>query len=249
MEASTAHAPVERDPADYPFGTVGIACGEVIRSVMFAHSLATMTVPVGTRISIMSSANIVENFNIICRHLHGEWLWIQADDHIFEQDACLRLLDRNVDVVVPLMTRRAPPYVPLLFHEDDEEGKYMPYAWNELPIEGGLIEVFAAGTGGMLVRRHVLEAIAESQGNEDYFEYEGGTILNEDLVFCRKIRDLGFTIHADLDVSIGHRGAFTVFGAKKDGAWGAGFDMGADKEGKRSTFFVTDTRRDADTSE
>ena len=44
----------------------------------------------------------------------------------------------------------------------------------------------------MLVKRHVLEAIGEP-----YFETFGKQ--NEDLEFCRKIRNAGFKIHVDCD--------------------------------------------------
>lgn len=225
----------------HPPGTVGIAAGEFTRFGGFVHSLSTLAVPPGTRIMMMQSVSIVENMNTIVRETLGhpemQWLHIQADDHIFSSTSLVSLLDRDLDVVVPLICRRAAPFVPVAYTDLNDDG-YMPIGWDELP-DTGTVEVFAAGTGGMLIRRHVLEAIGEP-----HFEYEAGVRLNEDLVLCRKIRDAGFTIHLDVDVQYGHRGSFTAWPQLSDDGWGVGLDLGASASGRRTQVVIKPTEHE-----
>lgn len=218
-------------PHDYPAGTVAIPAGEFTRFGGFLHSMATLAVPPGTHIKLMQSLDIVHNLNTIIREIEGDWLWFQADDHIFPSDTLTRLLHRDVDVVVPIVVRRSPPFVPVIFKDVTDDG-YAPFEWRDLPATG-LVECYAAGTGGMLVRRHVLDAIGDP-----WFSYENGETLNEDLVFSRRIRDAGFAIHADVEVTMGHRGMMTVWPVLEDGEWAAALDLGASAGGRRTTALI-----------
>lgn len=180
--------------------------------------------------------SIVENLNNCIRRMSPEsqWVWFQADDHIFEADALMRLLDREVECVVPLVLRRSPPFVPVVYRDFIPGEGYMPYGYDELPPEG-LIEVHAAGSAGMLIRRPLLEKIGDP-----WFEYEAGAKLNEDLIFCRKIREHA-PIHCDVEVTFGHRGTFTVYPVY-DGRWGVGLNMGTASGGKANTIVVHATK-------
>jgi hypothetical protein len=218
-----------------PPGTIGVSAGEFLRYGAFFMSLMKCQKPEGSNVSFSQSISIPENWNDIIRKLHGDWLWIQADDHVFEPDALMRLLAHEVDVVVPLILRRGPPFVPLVFSAETERG-YIPYAYDEIPQEG-LFEVVMAATGGMLVRRHVLEAIIEQQGHDAVFEYEAGERLTEDFHFARKILACGFKIHCDPTVVFGHIGLFTIWPHRNGAGWQIGFDMGRSKDGRRSTFY------------
>mgnify|MGYP006866180342 CR=1 FL=1 len=44
-----------------------------------------------------------------------EWAWIMGDDHEFANVALIELLNTQVDIVVPLVVRRQPPFIPVLF--------------------------------------------------------------------------------------------------------------------------------------
>ena len=126
-------------------------------------------------------------------------------------------------MVVPLCLQRAPPYLTLAFSGEDEqaneEGTHVHDT--DLP-SSGLHEVYAAGNAGMLVRKHVLDAIGEP-----WFETFGKQ--NEDLEFCRKIREAGFKIHVDLDNLLGHIAQMIVWPDwKNDYEWGIRMDLGGD---------------------
>ena len=209
----------------HPPGVVVIAGGEFLRWGAFTFSLlrTQAQAPVGTTFHLEQSVSICENLNTCIRAMRSdhEWIWIQADDHLFpDGNELLRLLDRQVPIVAPLMMRRSPPFVPVAFRSYEAGEGYMPFAWDELP-ESGMIEVVAAGSGGMLVRREVLDAIGDP-----WFIYSEGEGLHEDLTFCRRASEHGFPIYLDVEVRIGHRGTFTAWPTFSDGRWGVGLNMG-----------------------
>ena len=135
-----------------------------------------------------------------------EWLWILGDDHLFNPDLLLKLLDRKVDVVVPLCCRRMAPYFPILHNGPDygPEGKWasVKEPWAVLKGKTGLLDwEGTAGNAGMLIRRHVLEAMTDP-----WFE-SGKTdpgLSGSDIYFWHKLRQHGFKPYIDLDNIIGH---------------------------------------------
>jgi hypothetical protein len=226
-------------------GTIALPTSEIGRFAMFTVSLAGTRQPERTHLQVMASASVTENLNQIIRQLRDEdeWVWILGDDHVWRSDCLtglLEALDDNpeADIVVPLVTRRNPPWQLVLFHEagsyDDGMPKWQPYGWDEIP-EAGQFEVDAAGSAGMLIRRPVLDAIGDP-----WFESSGQVILNEDVVFCLKARALGFRIFASADQSMGHLGIFNVRPMRRDdGRWGALTEFSAAEEQFRHLFMPT----------
>ena len=212
---------------DFPAGTVAIPCNDLARYHHFTHDLTLLDVPDGTVISMHRSASIVQNMNQIVEAMlatDSAWMWIIGDDHTFKRDTVLRLLAHDLDIVAPLCSRRGPPFSLVAFdyqQGEDELGRPLYHAlqYDELP-EHGLVPVTAAGTAGMLVKRHVLEAI----GNP-WFENSDGRTQNEDIEFCRKAVDAGYQIHVDVDTSIGHIGVFATWPTRRQNEWGITFDF------------------------
>jgi len=215
---------------DHPPGAICIASGELSRYPAFGDSLINVLRPTGTRIEWHCGLNVAANFNAGVRRMMADpslqWVWIMGDDHEFDQTTLLRLLDRHVDVVVPLVVRRQPPFIPVLFREPVDEtplGQFPPYHWHELPAHG-LHEVYTAGSAGMLIQRHVLESI-----EDPWFELGkmGKDLTNEDTYFCQKAQKAGFHIYADTDVQMGHWTPMSLWPARTaSGAWTVGIDMG-----------------------
>ena len=181
-------------------GTIGVMSGEFVHAD-FAISLLHHHSPPGSKLIWVKGIDIVGNMNSIVRKTEGDWLWVLGTDHVMNFDLLERLLAHDVDVVVPLCLKRSPPYDPVVYSHQNEEGEYVGY--NDLP-EHGLVPVHAAGSAGMLIRHNVLDAL-----EDPVFESHGG--LNEDLSFCAKVREAGFSIWCDVEASLGHIGQISVW--------------------------------------
>jgi hypothetical protein len=197
-------------------GTIGVISSELARYSDFCASLAILLKPADARLIWTKNTDVVGNCNTIFRNAIGEWVWLLGDDHVFNPDILLRLLQHDVDIVVPLVLMRTPPYKPVVMAREcdelDEHGHVQYEVAFDLPA-AGLHEVLAAGSAGMLIRRHVIEEMADP-----WFETDGRG-LNEDLTFCRKAREAGFRIWCDVDVPMGHIAPHTVWPDFRDGAW------------------------------
>lgn len=232
----------------HPPGVIGFSVGDVVRYIEFVVSLQRVERPEGTTSSYGQSVSIPENMNRILRGMQPEhrWIWIQSDDHIWEADALMRLLDLQLDVVVPLIIRRGPPFVPVINKKVNRNKSHQPFPYADIPTDGSLLEVQSAGTGGMLLRRHVWEDIIQQHG-EPVFEVDKGAALAEDYVLCRKIRktiattgpDKGnpYRIWCDPSVIMGHQGKFAVWPEVDNGKWRLRFDVGRTPDGQVSSFY------------
>lgn len=224
----------------HPPGTIGVSLGEIVRYAGFMISLQMTQRPQGTTSSLGQSVSIAENLNTIIRNMlpDSQWLWIQADDHLWAPDTLTKLLDLELDVVVPLILRRSPPFIPVVNKGMTRQRSYKVIPYAELPTSG-VVEVHSAGTGGMLVRRPVWEKIQEMQGHDRIFEVEKGDKLAEDYFFCRKVTKAGFKIHCCLDVTMGHQGMFAIWPeVSPEGKWQLRFDMGRNRDGHMSSFYL-----------
>lgn len=206
-------------PRAFPAGTIGVLSSDLARYSDFALALMHTIKPDGTKLAWMRGVDVVSNMNtMVIASMQGEWLWILGDDHVFDPDTLMRLLAHDVDVVVPLCLKRSPPYDPVVYLEQNELGEYV--GAHDLP-EHGLHKIWAAGSAGMLVKRRVFEALEWPP-----FATEGGG-LNEDLTFCKRVREAGFDIHVDVDVPIGHISQMSVWPRFEEGEWQIGLNLGS----------------------
>ena len=201
------------DPLKTEAGTVGVIAGERGSYTAFmVHLMATLSnAPQGSGCIVAMGVDPAGNSNQLCRRTTGDWLWIMGDDHSFGPDLLPRLLSHNVDVVVPHCLKRNPPWAPVVYSHQDEDGWYVSA---DLPAEG-LTQIHAAGSAGMLIRRYVLDAI-----DDPWFTPTKGSVgLNEDLGFCEKVREAGFKIYCDPGAVLGHISHYTVWPHYRDGQW------------------------------
>ena len=195
---------------------VGVISHELSRFSTFTMSLLQVMGNAGPRPGICwaKSVDICGNMNTICRaavernHAH---LWVMGDDHTFEPGIIMRLLAHDVDVVVPQCLKRYPPWMSLVFSHQNEDGHYVTAA---LP-ETGLTQIHAAGSAGMLISRRVLDAV----GDPWFTPSPDAEGLNEDLNFCRKVREAGFKLYCDPTIALGHITLATVSPTWHDGQW------------------------------
>jgi hypothetical protein len=205
----------------HPPGTVLIPCHDQARFHQFTNDMVVLDVPDGTQILIMRSASIIQNMNMGVASMNDDsaWLLVLGDDHAFGRDFAVRLLEHNLDIVAPLCTRRSPPFGLVAFDQDsdekDEYGRSLMHSlqYEDIPDEGGLLEVVATGSAGMLIRRGVLDALGPP-----WFQNTDGLSTDEDVNFCRRARELGYQIWLDTDTPIGHISQFTAWPIRREEA-------------------------------
>jgi len=231
--------------SDHPPGAVGFVGGEIARYHTFTVCFTGLNVPPGTRIFTGIGYDAAYNRNAViekaffgcksCFHPHKgsacpscdcvEWVdqglqWVQLwdDDHVFAPDTLLRLLDSGENLVCPLYTQRQPPFRPCVYKRrvEDEKGGWEIYSWEDFEGYSGLAPVAAAGAGGMLIRRPIIEAL----GDKNWFEHENN--VGEDMTFFKKCIDAGFVPYVDLRVQIGHMTPIEVWpNVNPELQWGA----------------------------
>ena len=208
-----------------PPGLVVIPVAENLRHTDFFSSFTQLRIPKGSMTGVAKSASITGNLNRSIQQLkpHHRWVFILGDDHIFPPTLLEQLIDLQVDVAVPLCVRRAPPFELVCYREqvEDLDGSpgYLAYMPHEIPEHP--FPVLAAGSAGMLISRRVIDAL-----DYPYFENSHGAASNEDLHFCRKVRDAGFEIVCHPKAMLGHIGQMHVWPVWKDGRLALMVDCG-----------------------
>lgn len=199
---------------------------ELARYSHFSVAMLHLQVPDNSKLAWDPGANITGQCNNLIKHAiktEADWLWIIGDDHVFHPDIIEKLLAHEVDVVVPNCLQKSAPFNPVVYKGLNKDGHHAVQL--ELPPEG-LHEVYAAGSAGMLIRRHVWEAI-----EEPWFTTSGGH-QNEDLEFCRFVREAGFQIWCDVDTPLAHIGTMVVWPHHmEEHGWGAMLDLGPPLDG------------------
>lgn len=206
----------------YSSGTIVICSGRATAYSSFVGCMLNTQIPEGTELRLTISAFVDENRNESIKRSKGEWVWFVDDDHIWEPDLLLKLLDHDKDIVVPFTPRKFPPFDPVLFKGYNPINKTL-LRIDLKDIKPSLIEVYAAGAAGMLIKRKVFEKISYP-----WFEIkrEDGTIYGEDIMFSQKARENGFKIFADLNLKMGHIADHIVNYDYRDEKWNVRLDLG-----------------------
>lgn len=188
-------------PSTHPAGTIGVPIGPLARYRALFMSLERLQVPQGTDLVFMEGADVGRNCDKLVETMTGDWLWIMGDDHRFRPDLLMKLLDRKVEIVAPVVGQRAEPFRPVCYKRAVPMAKdNQMYTWDLLGADypnGGLIQVDATGSAGMLIRKWVFDALPKP-----WFAYTPFT--SEDIGFCVKAREAGYPIHVDLDQTMSH---------------------------------------------
>lgn len=200
-------------------GIVGIPCSESARHSQFWWSLQSLVIPTNVEVKVEMGSSIAANRNAIIEYALSietvEWMLFLDDDHVMRSDTIARLLVHRVDVVSALYLSRTPPFMPLVFDSITARGEA---TWKKLKAsDRGLIHCAAVPAGGLLIRRRVLELLPRpffrlGQIRQDEW--------GDDLDFCRRVRDLGFCIYCDLDLTFGHLTTMELRPCRtEDGEW------------------------------
>lgn len=145
---------------------------------------------------------------------HTHMMWLDADIEFDPEDvAKIWQMDADVGVGIYCMKKKAEQWYAAWI-----DGKLV----KDLDQFSGPVEVDYAGTGFMMIRRNVIEALVEKSGSYEgpmgttpalyMTPIEDGVFLSEDYFFCKRAREAGFKIMADPSVRLIHWGQFP-FGA------------------------------------
>lgn len=207
-------------PSQHPGGTIAVVASDRPRYFELVDALVGTQVPAGTHFVRINHYNVATARNLALKQAKGEWIWFIDDDHMWGSDTLMRLLDRNVDVVGPLVARRHPPFDPQVFNKFDPDHfeDNVIHTWDTLQMHldlgTTLLEVVAMGTPGLLVRRYVWEAL---QPYPFEWPHKDSNKVTEDTWFTWKAYQAGFRVCVDLTVPFPHLTTLAVYAYSKDG--------------------------------
>lgn len=201
--------------------------GELARYADTLCDLEALCVPLNSGLSWLRGVLISDLLNKSFERLYTQaglqWVWVMGDDHRFHPDTVIRLLDRDVDCIIPACVHRAPPFHSnVLGINADGSKKFKTMA--DLPTSGiyRLKPGESCGDAGILIRRRVLDALERPW----YDTRRSGAYASDDTAFTDKVRKAGFDIHVDCDVALGHITPMAITPVVNDGKWTLKIDAG-----------------------
>ena len=124
---------------------------------------------------------------------------MMIDSDIIPPPNILNLADFNVDIITPLMFVKQKGMLIPLFLKRNKDGIYDAADYLG---RTGLQEVDATGTGCIIIKREVIEAIKHPF--ENVYDEDGIKTLGNDFKFCQKARELGYKAWVHLDYVASH---------------------------------------------
>lgn len=130
-------------------------------------------------------------------------------DQVFPPNALDVLIETHKDIVGYPIIRKTAPYYPNVGKWDAQKQDYVVY--EDYP-KNNLFQVDYIGMGFTYIRREVFEKL-----DRPYFDFswcinekykKGEKLIGEDVSFCQKAKEAGFSVWADPFVEIGHLGTF-----------------------------------------
>lgn len=126
------------------------------------------------------------------------------DDMTFESDMLMKLFEHDIDIIGALAFKRTEDFRPCVYKLKEGTNDH----YSILPTK--FQEVDVVGTGGMLIKRHVLEKIKAPQFETWYAKDGTDKHWSVDFDFCKKAKAEGFKIHVDPAITMGHIGEAPV---------------------------------------
>lgn len=135
----------------------------------------------------------------------AEYLWFVDSDIVVQEDTLKRLIESGADVTTAVYYKKsvAERKAEIYKVEDD---KLVNYSSEEMPEE--LFKVQACGFGCVLLKREVVEKVADQTDIPFDYHKENGLVVSEDIWFCMILMKLGIDIYCDPLASVYHVGKF-----------------------------------------
>lgn len=220
----------------------GMCCGEYTRSMLdVIPTLTSAGVDVSTAFiynnSLITSARN-QLASLFMQHEFTHLLFIDADVNFQARDI-LSMLAADKDVIagiypkkrlnwarVEMAVKAGIPTEELQNHTGDLVVNLVNHGKEQVVNANEPVEVFAAGTGFMLIKREVFEKLRDEvdtyKEDDDSITHEYfflmkdpvlGKQLSEDYAFCWLCRDNGVKIHVAPWVRLGHTGTYQFNGS------------------------------------
>lgn len=201
---------------------VGVPTGDVARQAEFYDYYNMLEKPIGSICTFSHGQSPARNRNLIieqalqydCSHV----LFLD-DDVVFKPNLLNQLLSHDVDIVTALYLMRNFPHQPIIFDQADEKGRCI----NHYPSdnETGLIEIIACGLGACLIKTYVFTQLDKPWIRLGELELDHWC---DDIGFFRRVREVGFRIHCDLDCPVGHFASVKIWPDRINDKWHVVYD-------------------------
>lgn len=187
---------------------IAVPCMDTVHTLFMTSLLYLRRSYEDTRVSVCSNSLIYDARNILSAiAINGSYdrvLWLDSDMK-FEPDLLERLsadLDAGADLVSGLFFTRKAPVVPCCYKAlIEKNGIPTPVPFEDIP-ENQLFPVAGVGFGAVLMKTEMLKKVKENGGRPFTPLREWG----EDISFCKRAREAGYTLYTDSRVKVGHVG-------------------------------------------
>lgn len=136
-----------------------------------------------------------------------DYLFSVDSDIVMPKDTLNKMLHADKDMVTGVYIQRIPGTHTVEVYGATRGGGRTNIPWDMLKGKG-VVEVAGCGFGCVLIKRRVLEGLSDP-----YFVYHNALTaqetVSEDVDFCMKATDSGFTIWCDTTILCEHVGEFT----------------------------------------
>ena len=123
-----------------------------------------------------------------------EYLMFIDSDMVLPQDTITKLMAHDKDIISARAHKRVYPYSPCFYIDDKPVTEYK-----------GLMEVDSVGMACCIIKTEVFKDIK--------YPFDFTTGVGEDIAFCKRAKEKGYSVWVDTDLEVGHVGT-TVFGER-----------------------------------
>ena len=131
---------------------------------------------------------------------YTEVLWLDAD-MVFDKDIYWKLKNTGKEFVTAIYRGRHGTHRPCIFEKLEP-----PERWDSFDQEPSIKEIKGCGFGCVLTSVDILRTVWNRFGTC----FRPTPLLGEDLAFCKRVSDCGYSMWANLDVPVGHIGQFVI---------------------------------------
>jgi len=187
---------------------IAVPCMDEV-SALFAQSLAMLKKIEQCAVCFKRSSLIYASRNALAelaiKEEYDYIFWLDSD-MVFAPSTLEQLFRDDKDIVSGIYFKRNPPYTPVMYDMMDGDPANGLRFFDAQSYTDGLNPVAGIGLGCCLMKT---DCLFDIKGKfSDWFSPIGG--CGEDLAFCYRAKECGYSIYVDTDVKLGHDGRVTV---------------------------------------